>query len=116
MKTVQKLLAPMALAGFLIALVGCGVNKDEHQQVVTELTETKALLDKANDRIAQLEKSLMAAQAQAKTSAKESVKVETPTNTDPEMQAKLAAAQQDATNLRAKVESLTNENSNLKSI
>jgi len=108
MKILRHVLTSMVLAGLVFALFGCGVNKDEHQKVVSELKETKAQLDEANDKIAQLEKSLTAAKDQEKTSVKEPAKVDTG------MQDKLAAAQQETTNLRAKVENLAKENSGLK--
>jgi chromosome segregation ATPase len=114
MKNIKHGLTLIALTVLVITLVGCGVNKDEHQKVVSELKETKEQLGKANDKIAQLEKSLAGAKAQEKPSVEKPVKMETPAKVDTIMQDKLAAAQQETTNLRAKVESLTKENSSLK--
>jgi wobble nucleotide-excising tRNase len=96
MKTLKHMMILIILMSLVIALSGCGVNEDENQAVVSELNETKDQLDKANDRIAQLEKSLKAAQAQGKIGIVDTV--------------------QEAAELRAKIESLTNENSNLKSM
>ena len=96
MKVIRCILILMVLTGLTIVMIGCGVSEDEHQKVVTELSETKAQLDAANSKIAQLEKSV-----------KKLEKVGTPVAMDTGIKEKLAAAQE-------KVKSLTNENSNLK--
>jgi predicted nucleic acid-binding Zn-ribbon protein len=106
----------------LIALVGCGVSKEEHEKAVSELSKTKAELAQAVTKMADMEKSLSEAQAQLKSQAKEPspaekpAEVEKPAAVDTGMQDKLAAAQKEASDLRAKVESLTGENANLQSM
>jgi len=106
----------------LIALVGCGVSKEEHEKAVSELSKTKAELAQAVTKMADMEKSLSEAQAQLKSQAKEPspaekpAEVEKPAAVDTGMQDKLAAAQKEAADLRAKVDSLTGENANLKSM
>jgi chromosome segregation ATPase len=116
MKTLRCMLMLMAVTGLMIALVGCGVSEDEHQKVVSDLSETKAQLDKANTKIAQLEKSLLAAKGEAKSVVEKPEKVASPTDVDKGLQGKLAAAQEEATNLKSKVASLTKENISLKGL
>jgi len=120
MKALKRLLTLFFVALAITALVGCGVSKEEHEKAVSELNKTKAELAQAKTKMADMEKSLSEAQAQLKSQAKEPsptekpVLVEKPGAVDTGMQDKLAAAQKEATDLRAKVESLTGENANLK--
>jgi predicted nucleic acid-binding Zn-ribbon protein len=120
MNALKRLLTLFFVTLAVIALVGCGVSKEEHEKAVSELNKTKAELAQAKTKIADMEKSLSEAQAQLKSKAKEPSLaekpevVEKPGAADTGMQDKLAAAQKDATDLRAKVESLTGENANLK--
>jgi chromosome segregation ATPase len=103
MKACKTLLMLLAVLAATVALIGCGVNKDEHEKAVSELNTTKAALEQANAKIARLETSLKEAPAA----------MEKPTAIDSGMQEKLASAQQEASDLRGKVASLTNENSRL---
>jgi chromosome segregation ATPase len=112
MKALKHTLISMVLISLVTALSGCGVSQDEYQKVVAELDETRDQLSKANDKIAQLEDSLKA--AQAKIGIEEPVGMETVIGAATGVQEKLAAAQQEAADLRAKVEGLTDENSSLK--
>jgi chromosome segregation ATPase len=111
-KALRYTLISMVLMGLVTAFFGCGVSDDEYQKVVAELNGAKDQLSKANDRIAQLEDSLQ--EAQAKIGVEEPIGMETVTEAATGVQEKLAAAQQEAADLRAKVESLTDENSSLK--
>jgi len=120
MNTSKKVLMPIIVALGIIAMVGCGVSKEDHEKAVSELSKTKAELDQAKTKMADMEKSLVEAQAQLKGQAKKPSPTETPPaqkqpeTVDTGMQDKLAAAQKEAADLRAKVESLTGENANLK--
>jgi chaperonin cofactor prefoldin len=109
MKKFGQVLACVFVVVALIALVGCGVSKEDHEKVVSELNKTKADLDKstaelnkakadltqANSKAAALEKSLNEAKGQSEE--------------------KVAAAQKQAGDLQAKVDSLTKENADLES-
>ena len=110
MRALKIILILMAMAGLMMALNGCGISEDEHQKVVSELNQTKSLLDKANAKIAQLEKSVTATQDQGKTGVK------MPEGVDSGLKEKLATAQEEANNLRSKVESLTKANIDLKGL
>ncbi len=112
MKALKHVLISMILISLVIVFFGCGVSEDEYQKVIGELNETKDELSNANDKIAQLEDSIKA--AQAKIGIEEPLKMETVTEVASGVQEKLAAAQQEAADLRAKVESLTDENGALK--
>ena len=120
MKALRQMLTCFFVALAVMALVGCGVSKEDYEKTVSELSKTKADLAQANTKIAEMEKSLSEAQAQLKSQPKEpspaekSAAVEKPAAVDTGMQDKLAAAQKEATDLRAKVDSLTGENANLK--
>ena len=66
MKTLTRLVPFAFVAVAVIALVGCGVSKDDYDKTVSELTKTKADLAQAQKKIADLEKALSDAQAQQK--------------------------------------------------
>jgi SH3 domain-containing YSC84-like protein 1 len=71
MKTVARLVTFSCVAFAVIALVGCGVDKDDYDKTVSELSKTKADLAQATTKIAALEKSLSDAQAQQKALSEE---------------------------------------------
>jgi prefoldin subunit 5 len=114
MNATKKALMSILVTLGIIALVGCGVSKEEHEKTVSELNKTKAELAQAKTKMADMEKSLSEAQAQLKSQAEKAAVAEKPSAVDTGTQDKLAAAQKEATDLRAKVESLTGENANLK--
>ena len=122
MKALKRWLTLFSVALAVIALVGCGVSKEEHEKAVSELSKTKEELAQAKTKMADMEKSLSEALTQFKSQAREpspaekSAAVEKPAAVDTGMQDKLAAAQKEATDLRAKVESLTGENADLKAM
>jgi len=122
MNALTRALTLLFVALVVTALVGCGVSKDDYDKAVSELSKTKADLAQAKTKMAEMEKSLSEAQAQLKSQPKEPspaekpAAVEKPAAGDTGMQEKLAAAQKEATDLRAKVESLTGENANLQSM
>jgi septal ring factor EnvC (AmiA/AmiB activator) len=90
-------LALISLAVFTIfAVSACGVNENEYEGVVAELENTKAELEQANSRIAELEESL------------ELSKMGT------DVIEKLKSSQQKAVNLSSKVKELAIENERLK--
>ena len=91
----------------IIALVGCGGSKQDYEKAVSELNKTKAELAQANTKIADLEKSLNEAQAQLKGQAGKAA---------PATGTQVAASQKETEECRAKVDSLTKENSNLKAL
>ena len=66
MKTVTRLVACSFVGLAVIAMVGCGVSKDDHDKTVAELSKTKADLAQAKTKIAELEKALNDALAQQK--------------------------------------------------
>lgn len=108
MKALKQVLTLMALTIAAVALLGCGVTKEEHEKTVSELNEARAELEQANAKIAELEKSMNEAGIRrpglmgrlGDTGAQE----------------KLAAAQQEVASLRARVQSLTSENSRLQGL
>src|SRR5512136_2052955 len=121
MKTLTRMLTFFFVTLAVIALVGCGVSKEEHEKAVSELNKTKAELAQANAKVAEMEKSLTEAQAKLKSQAMQPpppaakpTAVEKPAAADTGMHDKLAASQKEAADLRAKVDSLTGENANLK--
>lgn len=120
MKAVKQVLIFSLVALAVIALVGCGVSKEEHEKTVSELNKAKADLAQANAKVAEMEKSLTEAQAKLKSQAmqpqppaEKPAAVEKPATADTGMQGKL---EKEAADLRAKVESLTGENATLKSM
>jgi predicted nuclease with TOPRIM domain len=121
MKTVTRVLTFLVVTLAVIAMVGCGVSKEEHEKAVSELSKTKAELAQANTKMAAVEKSLSEAQAKLKSQAmqppapaEKPATAEKPAAVDTGMQDMLAASQKEAADLRAKVDSLTGENANLK--
>jgi chromosome segregation ATPase len=122
MKALKRVLTLFFVTLAVIALVGCGASKEDYEKAVSELTKTKADLAQAKTKMAEMEKSLSEALAQLKSQPKEPAPAENPAAVekaaagDTGMQEKLAAAQKEATDLRAKVDSLTGENANLQSM
>lgn len=121
MKALKRVLTFLVVTLAVLALVGCGVSKEEHEKAVSELSKTKAELAQAKTKMADMEKSLSDAQAKLKSQAMQPpapaakpAAVEKPAAVDTGTQDKLAAAQKEAADLRAKVDSLTGENANLK--
>jgi SH3 domain-containing YSC84-like protein 1 len=90
MKALTRVLTFFFVALAAIALVGCGVSKEDYDKTVSELSKTKADLAQAKTKIAELEKSLSEAQAQLKSQPKEPAPAEKP-----------AAAQKEATDPKA---------------
>lgn len=91
------------LVFFIIAfsvwsLISCGVSKEEHANVVSELEKTKAELQKAQATIAEQKKSLL-----------DFSKI------DPKLDEKLKAAQQKINDLTSRFKGLTLQNSDLSS-
>ena len=123
MKAFRQALTSIFVVLAIIAFVGCGVSKEEHEKAISQINKAKAELEKtvaelskskadlaqAMSKVADMEKSLSDAQAQPKIAANEPA-------ADTGTQEKLAAAQKEANELRAKVESLTGENANLQSM
>ncbi len=66
MKALTRVLTFFFVALAVIAMVGCGVSKEDHEKTVSELSKTKADLAQAKTKIAELEKALSEAQAQRK--------------------------------------------------
>ena len=91
----------------LIGLVGCGVSKDDHEKVVSDLNKTKADLEKSKADLNKAKADL--AQANSKVAALEKSVNDAKGQSDEEV----AAAQKQAGDLQAKVESLTKENADL---
>jgi chromosome segregation ATPase len=120
MRTIKQVLTLAGVSIALFSLVGCGISKEEHEKAIAELDRTKAELEQANAKIADLEQSLSEGLAKIKGEVqkpevieKEPGKAEAGSE---EMLKKLASAEQEASELRAKVESLTGENSRLQDL
>ena len=122
MNASKKVLTSILVTLGIIALVGCGVSKEEHEKAVSELNKTKADLAQAKTKMAEMERSLNEARAQLKSQAQEpSTKenpaaAEKPPAADIGMQAKLVASEKEVADLSAKVKTLTGENANLQSM
>ena len=121
MKALKQVLTFLVVTLAVIGLVGCGVSKEEHEKAVSELSKTKADLAQAKTKMADMDKSLSEAQAKLKSQAmqppppaEKPAEAEKPAAVDTGTQDKLAAAQKEAADLRAKVDSLTGENASLK--
>jgi predicted nucleic acid-binding Zn-ribbon protein len=120
MKVLTRVLTFLFVASAVIALAGCGASKEDYDKAVSELSKTKADLAQATTKMAEMEKSLSEAQAKLKSQtmqlppAEKPAAVEQPAGVDTGMQDKLTAAQKEAADLRAKVDSLTGENADLK--
>lgn len=120
MKNFKRFMMVMIVTVFSVALVGCGVSKEEHDKTVSELNKTKSELAQANARLAEMDKQLNEAKTQLESAAKapetieeKSEVVEKPLTEDKGMQDKLAVFEKEALDLREQVKSLTSENSRL---
>jgi len=91
-----------------VGLTGCDARKDVNENAALELTKTKAALEKAQAKIAELEKSY------AKTQPKSPE--EKPELLDLEMQKQRFAAQEKTDMLVAQVKELTEENTRLQGL
>ena len=98
MRKVKKFLTLFIFSMAVFSLAGCGVSKTEHEKTVSELNETKALLEKANARIAEMEKSILNIP-----------------KIDPNLKDKLRAAEQRVGDLTQQVKKFTLENKDLNS-
>ena len=67
MKVLTRMLTFFFVALAVLAMVGCGVSKEDYEKSVSELNKTKADLAQTKTKIAELEKALSETQAQAKT-------------------------------------------------
>ena len=108
MSASKKVLVSILVTLGIIALVSCGGSKGDYEKAVSELDKTKAELAQAKAKMADMEKSLDEARAQLKSQAGKPSPAEKP--------AVAAATEKEATDCRAKVESLTKENSSLKAL
>jgi len=107
MKTLKRVLASAVVTLAIIALAGCGVSKEDHEKVVSELNKTKAELEKTvaelsksksdlaqtSSKVADVQKSLSEALAQLKGEAKEPAAVEKPAGAETGTQEKPGATQ-----------------------
>ena len=122
MNASKKVMMAILVTLGIIALVGCGVSKGDYEKMASELSKAKEELTQANTKLADMEKSLNEAQAQLKgqaekpSPAEKPAVAEKPGAVDTGAQDKLAASQKESTECRAKVESLTKENANLKAL
>jgi len=91
----------------LIALVGCGVSKEDHEKVVSDLNKTKADLDKSKADLSKAQADL--AQANSKAAALEKSLNEAKGQSEE----KVAAAQKQTGDLQAKVDTLSKEKTDL---
>jgi len=113
MKASKKVLMLILITLGVIALVGCGVSKGDYEKAVSELNKVKADLAQANAKMADMEKALNEAQAQLKSQAAKPSPAEKPAVAG---KPGTAASEKEATDCRAKVESLTKENASLKAL
>jgi len=56
MKALKRALTFLFVTFAIIALVGCGVSKEEHEKAVSELGKTKAELAQAKTKMTDMEK------------------------------------------------------------
>ncbi len=96
MKIITKSVVLVISGLALLSLIGCGVSKEDHAKVVSELETTKAALQKAQAKIDEQQKSILAIP-----------------KIDPGLEEKLKAAQQKIGDLTATFERLTSENGDL---
>lgn len=112
MKALHQVCLSLLVAMSVLALIGCGVSKEEHERAVTELSRVKAELDKTVIELNNTKKDL--AQAMSRNAGLEQA--------FSEVQAKLKSASAGAAatmstaaqDLQAKVKNLTSENAALK--
>jgi len=101
----------------LIALVGCGVSKEDHEKVVSELTKTKADLEKSKADLEKSKADLNKAKADLTQADSKVAALEKSVNeAKGQNEQKVAGAQNEAGDLQAKVDSLTKENADLQSM
>jgi hypothetical protein len=110
MKKFGQVLTCVLVVFALVALVGCGVSKEDHEKVVSDLNKTKADLDKSTAELNKAKADL--AQANSKAAALEKSLNEAKGQTEE----KVATAQKQAGDLQAKLDSLTKENAELESM
>ena len=96
MKNRQKLTLLFIVVLAVWGLISCGVGKEEHAKVVSELEKTKAELQKAQEAIAEQKKSILDI-----------------SKIDPKLDEKLKAAQQQIGDLTTKFKGLTLDNGDL---
>jgi len=113
MNNSKKVLMSILVTLGIIALVSCGGSKGDYEKAISELDKTKAELAQANAKMADMEKSLNEAQAQLKSQAGKPSQAEKPAG---EEKPGTVASQKEAADCRAKVDSLTKENSSLKAM
>ena len=56
MKSLNHLIVLMGVTGIAFALVGCGIGKDEHEKIVSELYQTKVEIDKTKAELTKTQK------------------------------------------------------------
>ena len=98
MKKRQELTLLLIIVLSVWSLIGCGVSKEEHAKLVSELEKTKAELQKVQATAAEQKKSLLDI-----------------SKIDPKLDEKLKAAQQKINDLTSKFKSITLQNSDLSS-
>ena len=126
----RRVLTYLIVSLWLVAFLGCGVSKEEHEKTVSELKNTKMALEKAmadldrnktdltqaKTKMASLEKSLAESQAQIKIASEKTALENKNRESNKAMLDKLAASQKEAQELRVMVKNLTGENTDLKSM
>ena len=113
MNTSKKVLMSILVTLGIIALVGCGVSKQDYEKAVSELNKTKAELAQATTKIADMEKALNEAQAQLKSQPGKPSPAEKPAVAE---KPGTVASQKEGADCQAKVDSLTKENASLKAL
>lgn len=122
MKPTRQVLMLIVLAIAAVAFAGCGGGNEELEKATSELRETKAQLEQANMKIAQLQQSLDEAQSQTEQDVTEEATAmpDEPgmeeAETAEEGSAESAGAEQDVVSLQAKIASLMNENKRLQGL
>lgn len=107
MKALRQSVALFAATIAVAGLVGCGISKDDHEKIVSELDKTRAELSRAegklheaNIKILEMKNSLVEAQNQCKIAIRKHERGKK------QMQAALVASQREATILRQQLEEL----------
>jgi chromosome segregation ATPase len=108
MKKFGQVLTCVFVVFALVALVGCGVSKEDHEKVVSDLNKVKADLERSAAELKKANADL--AQANTKAAALE----KTLNKVNRESEEKVAAAQKQCGDVQAKVDSVTKENAELK--